>query len=107
MEQFRTAALTLSTRPCISIWPCGPAKQPGNPHPDEMLVLTICEFHSGAAANVFSDTAVMRGTIRTRNQKVREYARRRLEEISSTVASAFGASARVEYLYSGVPPAGK
>ncbi|MFQ7875286.1 hypothetical protein [Enterocloster sp.] len=36
------------------------------------------------------------GTIRTRNQKVREYARRRLEEISSTVASAFGASARVE-----------
>lgn len=73
-------------------------------HPDEMLVLTICEFHSGAAANVFSDTAVMRGTIRTRNQKVREYARRRLEEISSTVASAFGASARVEYLYSGVPP---
>lgn len=73
-------------------------------HPDDMLVLTICEFHSGAAANAFSDTAVMRGTIRTRNQQVREHAKKRLDEIAVSVASAFGAKVQVEYLHSGVPP---
>lgn len=73
-------------------------------HPDDMLVLTICEFHSGGAANAFSDTAVMRGTIRARDQKVREYAKKRLEEITAAVAAAFGAGAQVEYLHSGVPP---
>lgn len=73
-------------------------------HPDDMLVLTICEFHSGGAANAFSDTAVMRGTIRTRKQEVRQYAKNRLEEMTAAVAFTFGAKARVEYLHSGVPP---
>ncbi|GLB28710.1 peptidase [Lacrimispora amygdalina] len=73
-------------------------------HPDEMLVLSICEIHGGTASNIFPETVVMKGTIRTMNPEVRSFAKDRLVQIAKQTAAAFRAEAAVEFLHEGIPP---
>lgn len=73
-------------------------------HPDEMLVLSICEIHGGTASNIFPETVVMKGTIRTMNPEVRSFAKERLVQIAMQTAAVFRAEAAVEFLHEGVPP---
>ena len=60
-------------------------------------VLTIGKFNGGTAENVIADTAVLGGTIRTYDETVRAYLKQRLEEISQSIATAFRASAEVNF----------
>lgn len=73
-------------------------------HPDEMLVCSICQMSAGTASNVFPETAVLKGTIRTMNNQVRGFARERLVQIAEQTARTFRGEAKVEFLHEGVPP---
>lgn len=73
-------------------------------HPDEMLVCSICQMSAGTASNIFPETAVLKGTIRTMNVEVRSFARERLVQIVKQTAAVFRGEAEVEFLHEGVPP---
>lgn len=63
----------------------------------EEAVLTIGSFHGGEVGNVIPDNAELSGTIRTYDEKVREYLKQRLTEISQGIAASFRASAEVSF----------
>lgn len=65
--------------------------------PSEEAVLTIGTFHGGSAENVIADYATLGGTIRTYDEKTRSYLKNRIIQISSGIASAFRATAFVEF----------
>lgn len=73
-------------------------------NPDQMLVCSICQIHSGTASNIFPDTAVMQGTIRTMDKKLRSFAKERLVQIVEGTAKSFRAEAMVEFIGEGAPP---
>ena len=60
-------------------------------------VITIGVFQGGTAENVIADSATLGGTIRTYDEKVRSYIKERIPQIAAGIASAFRASAQVEY----------
>ena len=60
-------------------------------------VITIGVFQGGTAENVIADSATLGGTIRTYDEKVRAYIKERIPQIAAGIASAFRASAQVEY----------
>lgn len=73
-------------------------------HPDEMLVCSICQINAGTASNIFPETAVLKGTIRTMNTQVRSFAKERFIQLVKQTAAAFRGEAEVEFLHEGVPP---
>lgn len=64
---------------------------------DQEAVLTVGSFHGGDAANVIPDSVTMGGTIRTYDEKTREYLKSRIQEISRGIAGAFRAEAEVSF----------
>lgn len=60
-------------------------------------VLTIGTFHGGTAENVIADSAVLGGTIRTYDEKTRNYLKERMTQISAAIAAAFRATAEVTF----------
>ena len=72
--------------------------------PNQMIVLTVCSVHAGSAANVTPADAVLKGTIRTMDTRVKAFARRRLEEICQGVCATFRASCQVDFVGEGIPP---
>jgi hippurate hydrolase len=60
------------------------------------LVLTIGSIDAGTTTNVIPETAVLRGTIRTTSQEVRERAHELIRQIPAGIAAAHGATAEVE-----------
>lgn len=73
-------------------------------HPDEMLVCSICQISAGTASNIFPETAILKGTIRTMSEQVRSFAKERFLQIVEQTASVFRGEALVEFLHEGVPP---
>jgi amidohydrolase len=71
--------------------------------PLHAAVLTLGSFHSGSAANVIADEAVLQGTIRAFSVEDRAHLVSRLSEVVQQVAASLGASATVE-MVSGCPP---
>lgn len=65
--------------------------------PGEFLVITPGIFRAGTVSNVIADTAEMYGTIRTGDVKMIEFAKKRIREISESVAKTFRATAEVEF----------
>ena len=65
--------------------------------PMDNLVLTIGQMHGGQTSNVIPNDAFMSGTIRTRKNETRAMVKERMEAIVASVATAFGAEARVEW----------
>ena len=65
--------------------------------PTETAALTIGQIHGGNAANVIPDMASLSGSIRSYSKETREFIKKRLEEIASSVAVTFRATATVSY----------
>ena len=64
--------------------------------PVEMAVVTIGEMHGGSTGNIIPDTAFMQGTIRSYNDELREFIKKRVVEIAEGVSTAFRCSADVK-----------
>ena len=67
-----------------------------------LAVMTVGKLNSGSAGNVISDLAVVEGTLRTLDEGIREGLKKRLRELSKSIAKSFRASAEVEFT-SGCP----
>lgn len=63
---------------------------------DEAL-LTIGSLHGGTAGNVIADTAVMQGTLRAFDDKIRDKIKKRLTEISESIGNAYHAKITVTF----------
>ena len=65
--------------------------------PATALSLTVGQMHGGLTANVIPDTAMMTGTIRTLDNKVRDFAKERVKAICETIGAAFRAEVTVTF----------
>jgi amidohydrolase len=65
--------------------------------PLDSAVVSICEFHAGNARNVIPQTAVLKGTVRTLTEKVRELVEKRVREVVAGVVQITGA--RIDLTY--------
>ena len=65
--------------------------------PLDNLVLTIGKMQGGEVNNVIPNEAEMRGTIRTLSNETRAMVKSRMEAIVSSIGTAFGAEAYVEW----------
>lgn len=74
-----------------------------NMDPLDPAVVSVTCFHAGDAFNVIPQTAEIAGTVRTLSHAARDLCERRIKEIASSVAEAFGAKAEVSYVH-GYPP---
>ena len=63
----------------------------------EEAVLTFGFVQAGNAENVIPDTARLGGTLRTYDEKVRSFIKKRMEEIAGGIASAFRGEAKVVF----------
>ena len=59
--------------------------------PLDSAVISMCEFHAGNARNVIPQTALLRGTVRTLTNEVRELVEKRVGEVVGGVAQITGA----------------
>jgi amidohydrolase len=72
-------------------------------NPLERAVITIGSSRAGTTYNVIADTAQLRGTIRAYDEMMRDFLRRRIEEVATGVARAMRAEAVVR-TFPGPPP---
>jgi amidohydrolase len=66
-----------------------------NIDPFDNIVVTVGEIHGGTANNVIPMSAMIHGTIRTMTDENRDFAKRRLTEISEGIAMAHDVKAKV------------
>ncbi len=71
--------------------------------PFSPAVMTIGMVNAGTAFNIIPETAVLQGTLRAFSQEHRAKLLRRMQEVTSGIASAMGGSCQVE-LFDGCPP---
>ena len=69
----------------------------------EPHVITIGAIHSGSKDNIIPDDAVMLGTIRTLNEKIRSQAKKAVRNVTKSVCRAFKASCQVEFAEDAYP----
>jgi len=67
-----------------------------NVGPLESCVLSVTQFHAGAAYNVVPDTATLAGTIRYFDDAVCELAETRMQELCDGIAKAYGVEIRLD-----------
>jgi len=67
--------------------------------PLESVVVSVTQFHAGETWNVLPDSAVIRGTVRTFNERVQKLVENEIEQISRGIAASHGASAEIDYEY--------
>lgn len=60
-------------------------------------IFTIGSFHGGTADNVIADTADLGGTIRAYDEETRAFLKKRITEMSESIAAAFRATAKVTF----------
>jgi hippurate hydrolase len=65
--------------------------------PLDSAVISMCEFHAGNARNVIPQTALLRGTVRTLTNEVRELVEKRVGEVVGGVAQITGARINLNY----------
>jgi amidohydrolase len=69
--------------------------------PIENALLSITNIQAGGnhadSTNIIPDTAVISGTVRAFKQEVREHIEKRITEIASGIAAAFGVTIKVDY----------
>ena len=63
--------------------------------PIEMAVVTVGEMHGGSTGNIIPDTAFLQGTIRTFDDKLREFIKKRVVEIAEGICDSFRCKAEV------------
>lgn len=65
--------------------------------PTSPAVITTTKFHAGSAYNVIPERAELAGTVRALTPEVRDFLERRLGEVATSIAAAFGARIRLDY----------
>jgi len=70
--------------------------------PNETAALTVGKLVAGMAGNAIADTGALEGTFRCFDEKLRSFAKKRIKEISKTLAKAYRAEAEVIFT-SGCP----
>lgn len=65
--------------------------------PLEPVVLTIGKLHAGTRYNIIPDSLVMEGTIRTFNDEVRAYLKKRVNEVVESISILHGVSSTVQF----------
>jgi amidohydrolase len=65
--------------------------------PLKSAVVSVGSFQSGKAANVIADNAIIKGTVRTFDEDVRQKIERMIEDITSHTCQASGADYEVRY----------
>lgn len=63
--------------------------------PVKMAVVTVGEMHGGSTGNIIPDTAFLQGTIRTFDDNLREFIKKRVAEIANSICEAFRCKAEV------------
>lgn len=58
-------------------------------------IMTVGHFEAGTAANIIPDTAMLEGTIRANDKGAREVMVRRMREVATKTAEAYGATAEI------------
>ncbi len=66
--------------------------------PAKAAVMTVGHIEAGTAANIIPDTAMLEGTIRSNDKGAREVMVRRMREVATKTAEAYGATAEVTSL---------
>jgi len=69
-----------------------------NVDPLKSAVISITMFEAGSAFNVIPETVTLGGTVRTLNPEIRDLVERRIGEVASSVARAYGGSAETKYI---------
>ena len=70
---------------------------------DEPVILSIGKLTSGTASNIIPEEAEIMGSFRAFTRENREYLRRRLPEVATSIAESWRANAKTEFL-GGVAP---
>jgi len=70
--------------------------------PYEQTVLTCGAFNSGSTCNQIPNTATLNGTLRTENESVRTFLKKRITEIVEGTAKIYGGTATVKF-WAGIP----
>ena len=68
-------------------------------NPFDTAVISIGKFVSGTAANIIPDTAEIVGTVRTLNQKTREFIAKRIKATIENVCNIYGATYDLTYKF--------
>ncbi len=68
-----------------------------NVKPLDAAVVSVTQIHGGDTWNVIPDRVVLRGTTRCFQREVRDHLERRIREIASNIAVAFGGTAATRY----------
>ncbi len=69
-----------------------------NVDPLKQVVVSVCTLRSDTEAhNVLPQTVLLRGTVRALDSEVRDFAQRRVEDITRITAEAHGCSAEIDY----------
>ena len=69
-----------------------------NVDPLKSAVISITMFEAGSAFNVIPETVTLGGTVRTLDPEIRDLVERRIGEVASGVARAYGGSAETKYI---------
>jgi amidohydrolase len=67
-----------------------------NVDPMKATVISITQIHAGSAYNVIPDGAVLSGTVRTFDEKMRALVRTRMRELAAGLAKGYGATIEVD-----------
>ena len=65
----------------------------------DRAILTVGTMEAGSAPNVIADRAVLRGTLRTFDEDLRERLKGRMCELANGIAAAYQATARVNFIH--------
>ncbi|MGK0169112.1 MAG: amidohydrolase [Gammaproteobacteria bacterium] len=68
-----------------------------NVRPIDTAVLSVTQFHAGDAYNVIPQTARVSGTVRAFSKDVMNLVETRMTQLATQIASAFGASASIDF----------
>ncbi|MSO65337.1 MAG: amidohydrolase [Alphaproteobacteria bacterium] len=68
-----------------------------NVDPQNSVVVSVTQVHAGGTWNVLPETAVLRGTCRSFNRALRDSLEGRIRQLSTGVATAFGATIELRY----------
>ncbi|QUL57401.1 amidohydrolase [Paenibacillus tritici] len=74
-----------------------------NVDPLRPAVVSVGTIQGGSAQNIIAERCRITGTVRAFDEETRHLIRRRIEEMAASVAAAYGAEAKVDYLM-GYPP---
>ena len=66
-----------------------------NIDPLDSIVLSITQFHSGTTHNIIPDEVFLEGSLRTLNNKTKEYAYNKIKDITNNISKGFSAVADV------------